>query len=197
MEEALKPPESGDAVPQAGIPAALAAWPNVVRAGGVDGTSVMEAADSIAAGILEEAIRRVLAPIEVAESEMYKLLCVALEAVFTPEGYREIHDVLEKLRNIGFDRHLIATELTLRMAPHLPKTFSLEGPLQDTFKAAGLGSVAEVDELVRDVLCNEVRYVREVLPAFPADWYRHDWAVTQLRERMAEARARMAGETTS
>ena len=46
---------------------------------------------------------------------------------------------------------------------------------------------------VQSSLVGEVDYVRELLPEFPADWYKHNWAVARPREKIAENRERFSG----
>ena len=87
-------------------------------------------------------------------------------------------------------------DLSLCIVPELPwksgtlRDF-LEATLQGSLRAAGLDTTEKVNGFVKSSLGNEVGYVRESLPEFPADWYTHDWAVARLGERRA---ARLAKE---
>ena len=93
-------------------------------------------------------------------------------------------------------------DLSLRIVPELPLKDGdlrelLETILQDSFRAAELDTTEKVDDFLKRSLGNEVGYVRKSVPEFPADWYKHDWAVARLGQRMAEGRDRRGGDTTS
>ena len=147
-------------------------------------------------------MERIEAPLEAADLELLVRLRNLLEVELSPEAYVKVLKLLERLRNVAGSRHNLVMDVSLRFVPELPWTGSplrgfLEATLQGSLRAAGLDTSERVDVVVEDSLRNEVGYVRESLPEFPADWYKHDWAVARLRQRRTDARAKRAGDATS
>ena len=182
MVEEVKTPENSEAQ-QTGISATFGAWDSGVEV------------EEVGQAVLDEATMRFSAPLQAAEAELYDDLCavleIAMEARLTPKGYRVALEELERMRNLAFARQALATNLALRMVPHL-RVVDMEAYLQEALREAKLGTTESVDDFVAQCLGKEVDYVRQVLPDFPADWYKHDWAVAQIRERANKTQERFA-----
>ena len=143
--------------------------------------------DRVGEVLLDEAMTRLAAPLQLVESEPYEDVCSLLETAqevrLLAKGYRAAEEALERIRGLTYVRQTLPTELALRMVPHL-RVVDLE--------AAKLGNVESVDDFVESCLLNEVDYVRRTLSSLPADWYKHDWAVAALLERGRKTRERFA-----
>ena len=151
--------------------------------------------DRVGEVLLDEAMTRLAAPLQLVESEPYEDVCSLLETAqevrLLAKGYRAAEEALERIRGLTYVRQTLPTELALRMVPHL-RVVDLEAYLQEALKAAKLGNVESVDDFVESCLLNEVDYVRRTLSSLPADWYKHDWAVAALLERGRKTRERFA-----